>query len=193
MRGASEKRLAIAFQQRAARCTNGGSPTAGEYWRQQARSAYESARDAYSEAVVVQPTNHWAITQVVAIVATPMLMADAHVMAKIRDRYSSWWSAARQIAQWQLRGAVGVDRAWALGTLAELELLTSVYGESASNSSAACESVARICGELVETVGPDAFAVLSTRRQMQRYLNVWTDSRWTNIAKAAVEALSAGV
>lgn len=175
MRGASEKRIAIASFLR-------GQTEA-------ARKAYEASREAYKQAVQAQPTNHWVITQFLSVAATPMLVPDDAVLASLRERYSKWWSAARQIAEWQLPATSGRDRAWALGTLAELELLASVYKGSSFRKREACERVKRLCQELLDSVCPGDFAVTSTLRQLTRYLTAWPHPRWEAIAKSGAKVL----
>lgn len=178
MSGASEKRIAIA-------CARRNQPEA-------AKTAYEAARDRYRQAVQAQPTNHWAITQFVSIAATPLLMPDDQALELVREQYGAWWSSARQIAAWQLPATQGRDRAWVLGTLAELELLASVYEGRAFRVREACERIERACREILDCVGPDDFAVASTRRQLQRYLDAWKHPRWDALAQAGEKVLAGG-
>lgn len=185
MHGASEKRIATACADRSrAEADPGRAAAAGA----NAVRAYEASRDAYRQALEADPTNHWAATQFLSVVATPALMTDVQ-LAGVRERYGSWWSAARQVTEWQLRGARGEARAWALGTLAELDLLGSVYQGRSFRPAEASGHIVQRCRELVDSVGAGAFAVASTRRQFERYLRFWAHERWRALAEAAVDAL----
>lgn len=187
MSGASEKRIAIACGLKAASCSDDAARAQAAL--EACDAAYRASRKAYRQAGEVDPTNHWALTQFVSIVATPRLMDSDERARQVREKYASWWSASRQIARWQLRGATGEARAWALGTLAELELLGSVY-DAGYDTAQAIEVIAQACRDIVEAVGSEAFAVASTRRQFERYLNDWKHERWRQQAQAAFDALA---
>ena len=83
------------------------------------------------------------------------------------------------------------DRAWAFGTLAELDLLGTVYskGEDADPLRIR-QRVIDTCGQIRNLTGGDSFHVSSTRRQFQRYLEWWDRAEWREVARAAVSALS---
>ncbi len=181
MRGASEKRIAIAWAERA----RDGNAQAAEH----ALQAYRASRDAYRQALETDPTNHWVATQFLSVCTTPALLPEGGEAA-LRERYGDWWVAARQVAEWQLRGSSGEARAWALGTLAELDLLGSVYQARGFKIGEATQRVAERCRQIVDSVGAQAFAVASTERQFQRYLKNWPHARWKRLAEAAVQALT---
>ena len=153
-----------------------------------ADAAYRSAIELYGAALDADPLNDWAITQYLSMQAV-MAPDDGSALA---EKYGAWWSAARQIATWKLRTAAGDNRAWALGTLAELALLGTVYGGSTFNAAKAEQEIKDLCGDLVDAVGKDGFPVASTRRQFDRYLNVWPRDAWTALAKCAVDTLPMG-
>ena len=90
-----------------------------------ARRAYETACEFYRRALDAEPFNHWVITQYLSMTA---VLAPENVGDALVADYGAWWAAARQIADWDLRKATGEKQAWALATLAELELLGSIYG-----------------------------------------------------------------
>ena len=77
-----------------------------------------------------------------------------------------------------------------MGTLAELELLASVYQPRAFSEVKARERIERYCSEIVDSVGPGEFAIHSTRRQLQRYRDAWHHARWDAMARAGIKALS---
>ncbi len=186
MNAASEKRIAIACAIKAQAANDDKSKEAA---LKECDAAYLASRKAYRQAVEIDPNNHWVITQFVSIAATPRLMGTNALTATVQAKYTPWWNAARQIARWQLRAATGLTRAWALGTLAELELLGSVYEAGTHDVAAASQRVADACREIVQLTGADSFAVSSTRRQFDRYLKDWDHDRWRGQAQAAVEAL----
>lgn len=189
MSGASEKRIAIASALKARAAAAAGDEAGAKASFEACDAAYRASRKAYRQAIEADPTNHWAVTQFVSIAATPRLMDGEARVAQVRERYAPWWNAARQIARWQLRAATGTARAWALGTIAELELLGSVY-DAAHDGTQASSRIAQLCREIVEAVGAESFAVGSTRRQFERYLNDWDHDRWRPLALAAVTALA---
>jgi hypothetical protein len=198
MRGASEKRLAIVYANKAAAvkaaCPVDASPQqlalaqgACNAARAEARRAYEAARDAYLQAIHAEPNSHWVITQFVAIVAILDLLDDGD-RDDLRRRYAPWWNAARQFAQWQLPQARGDDRAWVLGTLVELELLRSVYQHPPAARDELQRKVQQLVRQMVEAAGPASFPVGSTRRQLERYRDAWPNECWGAIVEAALRA-----
>lgn len=186
MSGASEKRIGIAYE--LARRQHAGTDEAAQA-REKGIRAYDQARGFYLQALEAAPTNHWAITQYLSITALPILCADENLPALV-EQYGRWWTATQQLAFWQLKHATGEQRAWALGTLVELDLLGAVYAGANFNRGAVKQRVGDYCRQIKEAVGPSAFAVLSTRRQLTRYLEQWGHDRWRDIAKAGVAALS---
>jgi len=151
------------------------------------RRAYQKSRDLYQRALEAEPVNHWVITQFLSMVA--VLARNAAERAKLADEYGFVWLAARQIAQWDLKRVNGTKAAWALGTLAELEMLGCVFGGKAHRKREALIDLRNHCERLVEAAGDDTFPVFSTRRQFKRYLEDWQQEAWAELAKAAVDAL----
>ncbi len=154
--------------------------------RDKARKAYEKACEFYRRALEAEPFNHWVITQYLSMSA---VLAPDNIGEGLVKDYSGWWSAARQITDWDLRKASGDKRAWALATSAELELLGSIYGGKAFKREDARNEIRRFCREMHEAVDRDAFPVFSTRRQFRRYVDDWPRQEWKDLAKAALEAL----
>jgi len=173
--GASEKRIAIAYEK------------AGNL--ELSRKAYEAALEFYRSALEAEPHNHWCITQYLATLVVPALADDAAVPG-LAAQFYKWWLAARQIAEWQLRTAAGVDRAWALGTLAELTLLGAVYDPAHFDAAKARERIAELCLEIRPAAGSNPFPVFSTRRQFMRYLDCWSRVEWNELATISVAALT---
>ena len=94
------------------------------------------------------------------------------------------------MARLQLPRATGLDRAWLLGTLAELELLGAVYGGDRCRTEDARTNIAGYCKELCALGLADTFPVESTERQFARYVRFWPRDEWTLLAEAAQRALS---
>ncbi|WP_411727243.1 CHAT domain-containing protein [Methyloglobulus sp.] len=186
MSAASEKRIGIAFYLLAdSKPTN---PDENVKWKNEGKKAYEAAREFYREALEVEPHNHWVITQYLSIMATPVL-ADVPVFKDLSKNYVRSWGAARQIAEWQLIKSTGLDRAWALGTLAELALLGMAHGGKSFGQKQAEEEITRYCAEMLTLLGPDAFAIISTKRQFKRYIRFWNREEWKDLPFVALKAL----
>lgn len=172
MSAASEKRIGIL-------CHAGKE-------EEKARKAYEKACDFYRRALEAEPFNHWVITQYLSMTA---VLAPGDVGHALVEDYGGWWNAARQIAEWDLRKAVGERRAWALATLAELELLGSIYKGPTFAPEEARKAIERFCREIHDAVDRGAFPVFSSRRQFRRYIEDWPRPEWKDLAHAAVAAL----
>ncbi|MGY6275415.1 CHAT domain-containing protein [Methylomonas sp. MgM2] len=154
------------------------------------KKAYEVSRDFYKQALEAQPTNDWVITQHLSILAVLKSFKTETDSGQLKNEYGKTWVAACQIAEWGCRNATGENRIFELGTLAELHLLSAVYGEEADQKLAKKE-IHRCCKEIVELATGDAFPLLSTRRQFKRYLNFWHNSQWKEYAEQALKILSA--
>ena len=119
-------------------------------------------------------------------------MAEARKYEELAKQYSACWTAAQWIATQELQKASEETKAWALGTLAELELLGVVYGGPTFDQEQAKKTITAHCREIYVMVGSDAFPTYSTRRQFQRYVKYWPRAEWTDLAVAAVQALGEG-
>jgi hypothetical protein len=178
MSAASEKRIGIAYA-RAGR-------------QKESKEAYEKSRDFYRAALETDPTNHWVITQYLSMVATPTLTPAKQAGKALAKEYGGWWTAARQIAEWELPRADRIGRAWALATLAELAMLGAVYGGAGFDLRRAEQEIERLCAQMRELLNRDAFPIFSTQRQFRRYLEYWNRDEWADLASAALRALEGG-
>lgn len=174
MCGASEKRIGIYC--------------AANKQVQEAIEAYAKAVRFYRQSAEATPDNHWAITQYLSLSAVLNLQQNSSWRP---DRsLLEWWAVARHVATLQLdprQAMVGEDRAWSLGTMAELELLGAVYGSATPD----VDRLIEWCQELVEMVGGDSFPARSTLRQFQRYRDFWPQIIWQRPAEQAIAALMA--
>ena len=87
-----------------------------------------------------------------------------------RDPLGLWAGAEVQAQhEWQQGGAQ--DRQWALGTLIELCLLAPALGIAPRGGRSWAQQALSHTERLLDAAPPGSFALLSTRRQMQRYLD----------------------
>ena len=172
LRGASEKRIAISYA------------LAKE--RNASLKAYRQALDYYQQATDADPTNHWLVTQVLCLSALPELKAD---VGKLASERGPWWVAARQIAEWQMQHTDPAQRVWALVTLAELELLGTIYAGAAFDAAVACQNIAALCHKIREQTRGQDFPRFSALRQFRRYANDWPSDKWKDCADAAIKVL----
>lgn len=121
---------------------------------------------------------HWVATQTLSLKA---------VLDKPKDPET--WQVARIFAERDLAMSEGSAKAWAHGTMAELNMLAK-YHLPDQAAPQLKKAVQEHCEAIVRLMGEDSFEVYSTRRQFQRYLDYWPSADWNVIAKAAVAALS---
>jgi hypothetical protein len=138
--------------------------------------------------MVAEPSNNWVITQYLSMLAV-LKRAEKVGMTELAKKHGHWWSTARQISHWRMLNAVGSERAWACGTLAELEMLGALYGGEQYSAEEAKKEIIRCCKEILETCGPQEFPVQSTVRQFRRYVDIWKQNEWDDFARAALAAL----
>ena len=118
--------------------------------------------------------------------ALPQFHADVTTLASERG---PWWVAARQIATWQKERADPAQRVWALVTLAELELLGTVYAGANFDVAVACQTIDALCREVREQTRGQDFPRFSALRQFRRYANDWESDTWKKCAEAAISVL----
>ncbi|HBZ29112.1 MAG TPA: CHAT domain-containing protein [Nitrosomonas nitrosa] len=186
MSAASEKRIGIAFSLLAHNQATDSEQT--QKWMRASQQAYEASREFYREALEVEPHNHWVMTQYLSISAIPAL-ADKPTFEALPKNYGQWWTAARQITEWKLNKATAANRAWALGTLAELTLLGIAYDVQNFDPIQAKKDIVRYCNEIRALLGPDEFPLFSTQRQFRRYIKYWEREEWKDLALTALKTL----
>ena len=174
--GAAEKRVAELL--RRLELGTGESASA-------ATDALRRARDLYAQGFSEDYTEHWVLTQLLSL--QTVVPGDPR-QALGQDV----WTMARVIAEQQAKSRADRNtEAWALATLAEIELLGVSYGAyTARDIPKVVERVKRYCESIVELMGENSFHVFSTRRQFKRYIDWWMgpDRGESEIARAAVEA-----
>lgn len=188
--GASEKRIGIAYARLAEKAIPAEQKTQIEANR---RRAYERACAYYRRAMDEAPGNHWLVTQYLSmrVISDPLKQTSINM----EDDGAHWWRVAREICNRQATVKSGDERSWAYSSLAELELLGTVFGgadyQGPENLSRTAERIAEYCGQLVQLCGADAFGVQSTIRQFRRYLlDSWKmRPEWEALAAAALHAL----
>lgn len=164
--GATEKKLAESFHK--------------ADMKREENQALQASLAAYLDALHVQPDSHWPATQYLALTAILQ-----------RERDPDRWAGVRGIAMGQVESTQGIDKAWAHGTLAEIELLR-IYHLTDVVAADVTGAVVKHCKQIVTTVGWDHFAAYSTKRQFQRYVDWWRNDEWCPVAKAAIAALTRG-
>jgi hypothetical protein len=149
------------------------------------QQAWVAYRRAMAEWVTDGARFNWTASQYLAL--------NAVLEKKERDVDVGTYGVCRRLAERDLDSPDQEIKAWAHATLAELELVGSFYGQSTVHVKA---SVVEHCEGIVSLMGYQSFHVTSTRRQFQRYAEEWQLSakwphkEWTDIAKAAVKALT---
>lgn len=130
--------------------------------------------------------SHWVTTQALSLIAILGQAPESNLLRLTQIL------ATRELDRLPL-GTNNVERAWAHGSLAELEMLATYHRRERFNDEADRENakgrVMQHCVEVVKLAGPMSFPVESTRRQFARYLIHWRRPEWDDIAQAAFEAL----
>ena len=149
------------------------------------QEAWQAYRRAMDEWVTDEARFNWTASQYLALSA---------VLAREKPDTGTY-AVCRRLAERDLESSDRSIRAWAHGTLAELELLGSFYGYVPTKDTK--ETVAAHCKQILELMGSGSFHVDSTRRQFQRYaeqwqLKKWAHPEWIEVAEAAVKALTPG-
>jgi len=137
-----------------------------------------SYRKAMDEWATDRDKYHWVATQALALLAALGQEPDPVV-----------FDMAYKFAERDLSDLDGETRAWAHGTLAELELIRGFHKRSKDGpgNEATKEKIKMHCTELLALRGPHSFEVGSTRRQFQRYVDFWPN--FAESAQVAVNIL----
>jgi hypothetical protein len=180
MFAAAEKRIGLLYEAQ--------SNTDIDTDQENTRKSFKKACKYYKQAMETAPGNHWGMTQYLSMRAILELDKDSNLFLK---ELHELWVTAVYIAKW----ASTFDKkakADALASLAELELLGSVYAfPEAFNLNVSKDRIAELCRELIDTAGSDAFIVRATLRQFLRYEKAksWHCPKWSDLATSAVKIL----
>lgn len=168
MHGSTFKRIGILHQGK-------GNREMGMYALEQALGWY---RTAINQWAVDEDKYHWVATQALCLMAVLKQPAEP-----------ATFLMARQLAERDLTNRADSLRAWAHGTMAELEMLAVYHAPDA-----AADDVKRIvrkhCKAIVDIAGERSFEVHSTCRQFKRYRDIWKNNKWASLADEAVRALT---
>jgi len=169
IRGSTFKRIALMHHD---------DRTAFEKHMREALASYRSAMNA----AAMDEKFHWTGTQALSL---------AMILAEKPDRET--YDLVVQVARHALKDPGLASRAWAHGTLAELEMLAvhhKAAGKDAKRIEAIRRSVIEHCRTIVDLMGAESFQVESTRRQFNRYASEWSaNDDVKEIARTAVAAL----
>ncbi len=188
--GASEKRIGIAYARLAEKTKDDKYK---EEIDQNRRLAYETSCAYYRRAKDEAPGDHWLVTQYLSmrIISEPSQGSSTSP----KDECSHWWHVAREICEKHATIKSGEERFWAYSSLAELELLGTVYGgaeyQGADKQRQIEKRITDACAHLVELRGANDFGVQATIRQFRRYLlDSWQKvPEWEALACAALRTL----
>jgi len=140
-------------------------------------AAYRTAMEQWA---LDEDKYHWVATQLLSLTAVleqspqPAIFLMAH-----------------QLAQRDLENQSGSLKAWAHGTMAELEMLAKYHVPSQSiKGDKLIKTVEGHCQAILDLVGESSFEVHSTKRQFQRYIDYWAQPDWLPVAEAAVKTLT---
>lgn len=154
----------------------------------EAHHAQIRSRNYYRQALKLEPSNHWVITQWLFMCA---VLGDER-----GEEHRNLWVTAREIANIYQNANIEKAAAGALATLAELELLRCLYKPVDKPDTATQETPAKpgdypdvvaLCQRLIHRLGAEAFMVKATQRQFQRYTKSGMPKEWQDIAKAALK------
>jgi hypothetical protein len=167
MHGSVHKRIAL---------LRWSSGTSDDY-RGALRKSLAFYRDAMSERALSEDKHHWVATQALSLIAVLGAEPEPRTFRLTMD-----------LAERDLTHRDDVKRAWAHATRAELAML-GIYHVNTPSDAALLGTVVHDCQEIVRLMGVSSFHVDSTRRQFQRYVNIWKNEKWDAIASSAFEAL----
>jgi hypothetical protein len=154
----------------------------------QSIEAYRKARDLYFEGFKADTSNQWPLTQYLSMCVIIRTL-EGKEPEDFQADHASQWIMARELCRIQVEKENIIDRAWGFSSLAELELLGSVYNRQKFNKQESTGEIIRCCKELLTLCRDDRFPLDSTVRQFRRYKEVWTNELWAELAVAALTVL----
>jgi hypothetical protein len=144
------------------------APLDRDGWLDESRASMAKARDAYKAGFLRNTSHHWTGVQYLALDA----VLTGHI-SKIADWYTTYVAATAQRDD----PTSSVDtRVWALGSIAELQLLAILDSRLSTEAGEAEQTVKQLVAMVKASIDhfPDAFPIYSTYRQLKRYVDWWT-------------------
>ncbi len=138
-----------------------------EEWKQKSRSALEKACEVYRSGFLHNTSHHWSGVQYLALQAVL-----TGKIEKVGEWYACQVAAERELEQASLEK----NKVWALGSLAELNLLASVTPGAPYDQEVTHRQLQNLY-QIVQnhkSLFIEFDPILSTRRQMSRYVDWWT-------------------
>jgi hypothetical protein len=160
--GSAHKRLAELYD-----AMSGLNAANREDLQYKSRAALEKACNVYRAGFLHRTSHHWSGVQYLAIQAV--------LTGSIAD--PDHWTTCKVAAISDRDGASRVqDRIWALGSLTELALLAPLSDNIRAGPGTAEEALDQLVQGTRENKGlfPDPDPIVSTRRQLERYVKWWT-------------------
>jgi len=210
MQAAAEKRIAIGWHRYLEDIPDPtdappGKSAAPAHGEASISQAYDNARKLYRKAMLRQPASHWVVTQFLSLSAvcarrkhSSSLQGQGKDWKASLDGLRHWWHLAHDVASSLSCGRDEETQTWALGTLAELELLGALFvpplfDDPEDRDPHRMErNIAAHCRAIVELCDAGSFSVKSTARQFRRYVSVWEDLGLSSLALVALEVLEGG-
>jgi hypothetical protein len=146
-------------------------PERREYWIGESHSALVNARDVYCRGFLRNTSHHWSGVQYLAL--------DAVLTGRVTN-IGAWYACCvAAAAQRDNAETPEKERIWALGSIAELGLLASLTPEVSfsSEDAAAALTDLRARVEASPSMFTELSPVVSTRRQLMRYVDWWTKDK----------------
>ena len=165
---------------------NKSSPAVLKTLTQDAKASLKQALQHYRDGIDEQAYDgskfHWVATQALSLIA---ILDD--------EPDPLLYRMTMQHAEQDLKIATGTNKAWAHGTLAELDILHPYHQSARSNASKKIsavdpESTSYHCNEMVKICISDRFPIDSTLRQFKRYADydLWQNKIWEDAVLAAI-------
>lgn len=140
------------------------APLDRDRWLDESRAAMAKARDAYKAGFLRNTSHHWTGVQYLALDA-----ALTGRISRVADWYANYVAATAQRDD----STCGAEtRAWALGSIAELQLLATLDPQLSRVAGEAELSLEQLLASI--EASPDQFPINSTFRQLTRYVDWWT-------------------
>ncbi len=139
-------------------------------------------KKAMNEMITEDPKYYWVATQFLSLSA----------VIKHHNLDENTYQYVRKLVIEDIENGDKDTKAWAHGTMAELELLGLFYDhENGAKLDEISDEVCKHCNKIVEIMGAESFHAKSTTRQFQRYVYYWLKkSEQKDIAAQAIATLS---